>query len=292
MTETWAAVRDGVVEDGREADRPVPWWSFGKTVLSAAALALVRDGLARLDEPLSGRPYTLRQLLQHRAGLAEYGGLPAYHEAVARGDEPWPVPELLARVEADRLRYAPGQGWDYSNIGYLFVRQMIETITGERLDAALRRLVLHPLGIAGARVALEPRDLARVAMGRAAAYHPGWVYHGLLVGSVRDAALLLQRLLCGALLPADMVQVMLDPHRLPGPVEGRPWMRPGYGLGVMAGEATCGLGLAGHTGGGPGSTIAVYQALDERGPARTAAFFTTTGDPATPERNVIRLLRS
>ena len=32
-------------------------------------------------------------------------------------------------------------------------------------------------------------------MGSAEGYHPGWVYHGLLVGPVEDAALLLDRLL-------------------------------------------------------------------------------------------------
>lgn len=29
----------------------IPWWSFTKTVLAAAALSLVRDGLIQLDDP-------------------------------------------------------------------------------------------------------------------------------------------------------------------------------------------------------------------------------------------------
>ena len=36
----------------------VPWWSFTKTVLCAAALTLVRDGLLGLDEPLPEGPFT------------------------------------------------------------------------------------------------------------------------------------------------------------------------------------------------------------------------------------------
>ena len=68
-------VREGVAvtSDGDTAD--VPWWSFSKTVIATAALALVRDGCLTLDELLPDRPYTLRQLLQHRAGLTEYGRL-------------------------------------------------------------------------------------------------------------------------------------------------------------------------------------------------------------------------
>ena len=77
-----------------------------------------------------------------------------------------------------------------------------------------------------------------VTMGSAEGYHPGWVYHGLLVGTVADAALLLDRLLAGNLLPPDLVQEMLTPFVLPGPVPGRPWAIPGYGLGLMTGETT------------------------------------------------------
>ena len=97
-----------MASNGDAAD--VPWWSFSKTVIAAAALALVRDGRLALDEPLPDRPYTLRQLLQHRAGLTEYGRLPAYHEAVARNEDAWPADEMLARTAADRLVYEPGNG--------------------------------------------------------------------------------------------------------------------------------------------------------------------------------------
>jgi CubicO group peptidase (beta-lactamase class C family) len=40
------------------------------------------------------------------------------------------VPELLTRLDAERLRYPAGDGWDYSNVGYLVVSQLIEAIAG------------------------------------------------------------------------------------------------------------------------------------------------------------------
>jgi hypothetical protein len=53
---------------------------------------------------------------------------------------------------------------------------------GMPLGEALRRSILAPVGLGGARLAVERADLVEVAMGPAAAgYHPGWVYHGLLV---------------------------------------------------------------------------------------------------------------
>jgi CubicO group peptidase (beta-lactamase class C family) len=63
----------------------VPWWSFTKTLIAAAALRLAERGRLALDEPLTGLPYTPRQLLQHRAGVGDYGQLPDYQAAVARG---------------------------------------------------------------------------------------------------------------------------------------------------------------------------------------------------------------
>ena len=290
MVEAWALIDEGRVVEAHDSRRIVPWWSFTKTVLAAAALALVRDGLLALDEPLPGKPYTLRHLLQHRSGLTNYGGFRAYHEAVDRGDDPWPVPELLDRLDADRLRYPAGEGWDYSNIGYLFVAQLIEATADAELGEALQRLVLKPLGIEGARVARTRADLETVTMGSAEGYHPGWVYHGLLVGPVEEAALLLDRLLAGDLLPSDLKREMLTPFVLPGPLPERPWAIPGYGLGVMTGETTGGVGVAGHTGGGPGSTIAVYRDM-KTGSARTAAFFRTDEDQAPTEEGAFALLR-
>jgi D-alanyl-D-alanine carboxypeptidase len=123
-----------------ESDAVFPWWSITKTVLAAAVLRLVDSGRLSLGNLYRDRPYTIRQLLQHTAGLNTYGG-PPYRAAVAAGDPVWPVAELLARVKADRLVFSPGEGWAYSNVGYLFVRQLIEETVGMEIDESLRALV-------------------------------------------------------------------------------------------------------------------------------------------------------
>ncbi len=288
--EAWAVVENGEVVEAHCADRLVPWWSFSKTVLASAALVLVGKGALGLDEPLNGKPYTLRHLLQHRSGLPDYGWFSFYHEAVARGDEPWHVSRLLKETDAQQLRYVAGEGWEYSNIGYLFVRQIIEDLTQQRLDVALRGLVFDPLDIQSARAALEPRDLDDVMMGPAREYHPGWVYHGLLVGSLTDALLLLHRLMSGALLPREILLEMLSAHVLGGPIEGRPWQVPGYGLGVMKGVTTAGQTVAGHTGGGPGTTVAIYRSLDVRQTVRSSAVFAAGEDASVTEAKAFELL--
>jgi D-alanyl-D-alanine carboxypeptidase len=284
-----AIVVGGKLAAGGLADPPVPWWSFTKTVLAAAALVLAERGRLSLDGPLAGRPYSLRQLLQHRAGVPEYGALEAYHAAVACGDAPWPVAELLARIKSQVSVFEPGQGWLYSNVGYLFVRQIIEDAADEGIGQAVTRLVLAPLGISHAGFAETPDDLVSIRSGIAAGYHPGWVYHGLLIGPPAAAALLLDRLMTGDLLSSVSLQAMQDGFRLGGPIPGRPWQAPSYGLGLMI-EAAGACRFVGHTGGGPSSTVAVYH-FPGRARGVTAAVFAPEDDQSAVEQRAVDIAR-
>ncbi|HVC59214.1 MAG TPA: serine hydrolase domain-containing protein [Acetobacteraceae bacterium] len=278
----YSSVERGEVGDAAADDELlVPWWSFTKTVLAASALTLVRDGALALDRPVDGEAYTLRQLLQHTAGLGDYGEVADYHTAVAHRDEPWSVNELLLRSRAAELRYPPGMGWRYSNIGYLKVRRLIEHTAQMPLEAVLDRAVFAPLRISGAKLARARADLLPVAMGEAAGYHPGWVYHGLLVGTLGEATRLLHRLLSGALLPAELMRDMRSARPVGQAIPGRPWVAPGYGLGLMV-DLAGSDGPTGHTGGGPGSTIAVFR-RERRGAPITVAAFAYGGDQGAVE---------
>lgn len=234
----------------------VPWWSFTKTTLAIAALRLAERGHIALDAPGEDERFTLAQLLRHEAGLPDYGSLARYHEDVGAGRPPWPVEELLRATEAHRPRYEPGTGWAYSNIGYLKVGQLIERASGLELADALAQLVFAPAGLATARLASVPDDLADVEMG-IAGYHPGWVYHGLVVGPVVDAARLLRALLREQLLQPDTLARMLKGRPLPEHrSEAHP--DPAYGLGLMLRATNPLHHPIGHSGAGPGSRIAVY----------------------------------
>lgn len=269
----------------------VPWWSFTKTALATAALKLVARGHCSLDQQVDSRPYTLRQLLQHRAGVPNYGGLAAYHEAVRRADKPWEVGELFARVSSDRLDFAPGDGWRYSNVGYLLVRQIIEKAVDRDIGSALRYLVFDSLGLDSVWLATSPRDLVKTAWGNDTGYDPGWVYHGLLIGTPADAVRFLHSLLSGVVLPADLLAEMTTRHPIGDePLPGRPWETIGYGLGLMIGRMTS-VGLAiGHSGGGPGSVSAVYHFSDVPTPCTVAAFGRGDNEGRT-EHEVARLAR-
>jgi len=267
----------------------VPWWSFTKTALAAGALSLVAKDQLELDTPLSEKSYTLRQLLQHTAGLRDYGGFPEYREAVARKDAPWSVSELFRLIDPNDLQFAPGRDWAYSNIGYVLVRQLIEKMTGKEIEDALEQLICVPLEISGIRLAKTPEDLSRTAWGNARGYHPGWVYHGLLYSTPDAAALFLHRLMTGNLLPPKLLQAMWTRYPLEAPISGRPWRTARYGLGLMididSPHGRCG----GHTGQGPGSTSAVYHFPDLETP-HTVVAFADTEDEAVVENAALALL--
>jgi len=123
-------------------------------------------------------------------------------------------------------------------------------------------------------------------MGGAANYNPEWVYHGLLVGPLRDAVFFLDRLMTGHLLPHHLIETMHERQPIGDPTQGRPWVSPGYGLGLMIGTVQGGAVLSGHTGVGPGSTIAVYHVVGSR-PSVTCAAFITTEDPGQAERETV-----
>ncbi|WP_119165558.1 serine hydrolase domain-containing protein [Algihabitans albus] len=266
-----------VTSSGRDgyagvSDACFPYWSFTKTAIAIATLKLVEAGALDLDAPLDGQAYSLRQLLAHTSGLPDYGQLEDYHRAVADRQPPWSRKKLLDIVLAKGLLFAPGDGWSYSNVGYMLVRELVEEVTSKPLGTVISDLICQPLGLDSVELATGRPDFARLYWEAAADYDPNWVYHGCLIGTAADAARLLQALFDGALLRPDTLGQMLSRRALGGAIPGRPWTDCGYGLGMMTGEME-GVGKAiGHTGGGPFSVNAVYHFPDLADPVTVASF--------------------
>lgn len=279
---------DGTVNVAGMASSLFPWWSFTKTVLSICALRLAEDGLLDLDKFWPQKNFTLRQLLQHRAGVPNYGQLKSYHDAVARHDVPWPREQLLQAVQADRLDFLPGTDWAYSNVGYMYVREAIEEVTRLDLATALQDIVLGPLNLSSVRLATRPGDFSEMYWPFIRTYDAGWVYHGCLTGTAIDAARLLHALFHGYVLSANTLQTMLERYELGGAIAGRPWTATGYGLGLMSGCMGEAGQSIGHSGGGPFCVNAVYHFPDLDVPV-TVASFTEGNCEGAAETEALRL---
>lgn len=265
-----------------------PYWSYTKTVIVLCALKLCERGELDLDRLLEGQSYTLRQLLAHTAGVPDYGGLAAYRRDVAAGAAPWSRQLLLERVMANGMLFEPGQGWAYSNVGYMLAVEVLERASGKDLAALVAELITVPLGLNSIKLAQEPVDFAKLHWPEATKYHPKWVYHGCLIGTVPDAARLLHAVFQGGFLRPDLLAQMMEHYPLGGALAGRPWVKHGYNLGLMAGEATGGMPEMGHSGCGWFSVNAVYHFPDLADPV-TVACFTDGCDEGVAEHEAVRL---
>lgn len=265
---------DGVVLRA-DPSPALPWWSFTKTLIAALCVKAATRGQLDLDAPCPGHGWSLRDLLRHRAGVGNYGGLPAYHAAVAAGEVPWSRAEFLRAVPPDRPIGPPDGQFAYSNIGYLLARDAVEAATGQGLAALLNALTA-PLGLTSVRLAATPDDFAGLPF-PSGGYHPGWVAHGCAMGTPGDAA----RLLNALLHDPDLGQMQVA-CPVGHAIDGRPWTKTGYGLGLMIGEVGPAGRALGHSGAGPFSVCAIY-AFPDLARAPVTAAFTCGGDEAPAE---------
>jgi len=139
--------------------------SITKSVTAVVALRLSREGRLSLDEPLADQlapelldrwraldalaRTTPRHLLAHTSGLPDY-----FHDAAFAArlrEEPkraWRPVELVDHAAAHgQAHFAPGQGFSYSDTGYVVAGILMEQAAGRPLHAIYRDLVLDPLGM-------------------------------------------------------------------------------------------------------------------------------------------------
>lgn len=126
--------------------------SVTKQFTAAAVLLLREDGRLELDDRVtrwlpslraSTGSVTIRQLLTHTSGIADYEDLiPAGTRRQVRDTD---VLSLLE--EQDSLYFPPGAAYKYSNSGYALLALVIEKASGRGFAAFLHERVFLPLGM-------------------------------------------------------------------------------------------------------------------------------------------------
>src|SRR5271157_282600 len=133
--------------------------SFTKQFTAMAIMLLIHDGKLRYDETLTevvpdfpayGKAITIRNLLTHTSGLAEYEDLMDATEKVKgptwtpekqiQDDE---VLELLKKEKAGK--FAPGTSWAYSNSGYVALGLIVARVSGLTYGEFLHQRIFAPL---------------------------------------------------------------------------------------------------------------------------------------------------
>jgi CubicO group peptidase (beta-lactamase class C family) len=132
--------------------------------MTSAMAHLVGAGRVELDAPVqrylpewTGRNkerVTVRHLLTHSSGLPSWR--PLYKEAT--------TPEAaLALVFATQLDTLPGARMVYSDLGAILAAQIVERVSGQKLDAFLAQHVFGPLGMRDTRYRPAAADRERIA---------------------------------------------------------------------------------------------------------------------------------
>jgi D-alanyl-D-alanine carboxypeptidase len=265
-------------------------YSVTKTFTSALVLKLCDEGRLSLDDRLA-RWYaaidrapniSLRQLLNHTAGIPDYGGIAAYHESVRTSpSQPWSFERFAAETFDKGLLFDPGQGWAYSNPGYMLVKRIVEDVTGDSYRTLIAERIAGPLRLRRTFVAESIEDLATLAPGTSSLlasdatsrdvrnhYHPGWVSHGVVASTASDVVRFLNTLIRGRFLSQDsldqmlaLVSVSLDSIGTASDNQPLRPARPGYGLGVMGDPASPWGLIVGHNGGGPCYSASAFHAF-------------------------------
>lgn len=142
------------------------------------------DVLPELTAP-GAETIRVDQMLAHAAGFCAHRDFWQRLLAGERLGATNPREALLRMVGQEPLEYEPGTRTLYSDLGFISLGFIIERITGERLDAAARRLVFEPLAMANSQFV---DLLATPAVPRPQPVAPteNCPYRGLVSGEVHD----------------------------------------------------------------------------------------------------------
>ncbi len=143
--------------------------SASKLVTAIAIMRLVEDGKLKLNSKVFGPDgilndtaytnaikdkrlfdITVDHLLQHKGGFGLGAGDPMFNTKdiiAAKGLAAPPTNEELTEIVLGRkIAFTPGQGFRYSNFGYMLLSLVIERVTGKNYWDYVTEEVLHPAG--------------------------------------------------------------------------------------------------------------------------------------------------
>jgi CubicO group peptidase (beta-lactamase class C family) len=150
--------------------------SVAKQFTAAALVLLQQDGKLSLDDPVKkyipelpdyGSPLTIRHLLNHTAGLRDWGTVLSLTGA-GRGERVITQDLALDVIIHQRaLDFTPGSEYSYSNSGYNLAAIIVERVSKQKFPAFVEERLFKPLGM---KDSSWRDDYQRIVPGRAQAY--------------------------------------------------------------------------------------------------------------------------
>jgi len=123
--------------------------SVSKQFAAASILLLADDGKLSVEDniskyftnsPAAWKDIKIRHLLAHTSGLRNYDGLDGFemrqHLTQAR---------FIKLLEAQPMKFAPGESWSYCNSGYNLLGYIVENVSGKSYWDFLQERIFTPL---------------------------------------------------------------------------------------------------------------------------------------------------
>lgn len=240
--------------------------SVSKPLIASAVMKLAQDRRLGVDDPVSkylaGTPeswskITIRHLLSHTSGLIREG--PAFDPMKVRSDA-----EVVKSAYSAPLRFPPGERYEYGNVNYFALAEIIRTVSGRPWTDYMREEIFTPSGMTSTWPTNTTVNIPRLATGyvdndnprpapRWVALRPSGAFLSTVLDLVKwDAALDARKVLSD-----DTLRQMWTPTKL---ADGR---NAPYGLGWFAGSPN-GRARVQHTGGMPGTRAGFVKYPDDR----------------------------
>ncbi|MED2693668.1 serine hydrolase domain-containing protein [Bacillus toyonensis] len=251
--------------------------SVTKTFTATTVLQLVGENRVQLDDSIEkwlpgliqgngydGNQITIRQLLNHTSGIAEY--LKSKDADIMNSKKTYTAEEIVKIGLSLPPDFSPGKGWSYSNTGYVILGMLIEKITGNSYAEEIEKRIIEPLDLSntflpGNSPVIPGKNHARGYVKTEGTselkdityYNPSLANSaGDMISNADDLNKFFSSLLSGKLLKERELKEMLTTV----PVEGKA-VGDGYGLGIYETKLPNGVSVWGHGGGIPGFTTFV-----------------------------------
>jgi CubicO group peptidase (beta-lactamase class C family) len=139
--------------------------SMTKQFTAACVMLLDQEGKLSVDDPISkflpgfphGDEITIRELLNHTSGLADYLDLMDPNHLS--------IPGIVATVEKAPLRFKPGTRYEYSNSNYVLAGVIVGKAAKMPFDEFLTTRIIRPLGLHSTSIGTTPVDMPDGALG-------------------------------------------------------------------------------------------------------------------------------
>ena len=142
--------------------------SITKMFTATAVMLLVREGKLRLDDEYAryfpDYPYpgvTIRHLLTHTSGMPEDFDTENWVAPVLEKEQRIPpCSEILRfiRESGEDLDCAPGERFEYTDVGYCLLANLVEKLSGARFEDFLQKNVFGPAGMKDSAICHTRRD--------------------------------------------------------------------------------------------------------------------------------------